>query len=227
MKSLVRHLCLGPCSINLCGLGVFCAVASAILIFRTLKLRHVRRHLLQHRMTGQQNPGPNVSNRITMKTKITATALLLCAALTGCVGTGPNTQQGAVAGGAVGALAGAVIGNNSGGRNGAAGALIGGLVGAIAGGTIGNSVDHQNGTVYGQPVAAVPAYPAAAPAPDVVQAPPSPDAVWVPGYWDWNGYQYNWIAGYWTMPPVGFRVYVRGVWIRRGGGYFYRRPYWR
>ncbi|MDB6168113.1 MAG: hypothetical protein JWM88_977, partial [Verrucomicrobia bacterium] len=32
-------------------------------------------------------------------------ALLTTALLSGCVGTGPNTQQGAVAGGALGALA--------------------------------------------------------------------------------------------------------------------------
>ena len=67
----------------------------------------------------------------------------------GCVGTGPNTQQGAVTGGALGALAGAVIGNNSGG-NSLGGAAIGAALGAIAGGTMGNSVDHERDTLYGQ-----------------------------------------------------------------------------
>ena len=73
------------------------------------------------------------------------TAAALCA---GCVGTGPNTQNGAVAGGALGALAGAIIGNNSGGHNALGGAAIGAVAGAIAGGALGNSVDHQNGTIY-------------------------------------------------------------------------------
>jgi hypothetical protein len=73
------------------------------------------------------------------------TAAALCA---GCVGTGPNTQNGAVAGGALGALAGAIIGNNSGGHNALGGAAIGAVAGAIAGGTLGNAVDHQNGTIY-------------------------------------------------------------------------------
>src|SRR5580658_8841455 len=132
-----------------------------------------------------------------METRNKAIALALCAVLSGCVGTGPNTQQGAVAGGATGAVAGAIIGNNSGGRNGPAGALIGALVGAIAGGTIGNSVDNERGTLYGQPVAVVPGYPQP-PGPEVAPQPPSPATVWVPGYYDWNGLQYVWIAGYWA-----------------------------
>lgn len=156
-----------------------------------------------------------------------ALALALCTVLTGCVGTGPNTQNGAVEGGAAGAVAGAIIGNNSGGRNGPAGALIGAIVGAIAGGTIGNSVDHQNGTIYGQPLAAVPVYPSYAAAPEVIVAQPNPNSIWVPGYWEWTGTQYVWTAGYWTVPPPGFQVYVEGGWIFRGGGYYYRRPYWR
>jgi len=178
-------------------------------------------------MDEKQNDSATVSTRNAMKTTITATALILSTMLTGCVGTGPNTQQGAVEGGALGALAGAIIGNNSGSHNGAAGALVGALAGAIAGGTIGNSVDHQNGTVYGQPMTAAPAAPAAAAAPDVIPSQPSPAAVWIPGYWNWNGYQYNWIAGFWAIPPVGFRVYVGGEWIFRHGGYYYRRAYWR
>jgi hypothetical protein len=161
-----------------------------------------------------------------MDKRIPASALALCAVLTGCVGTGPNTQQGAVAGAATGAVAGAIIGNNSGGRNGPAGALIGALVGAIAGGTIGNSIDNQNGTLYGRPIAVVPAYPMP-PGPDVAPPPPSPDTVWVPGYYEWNGVQYVWVGGYWAVPPPGFHVFVQGGWVLSGGGYFYRRPYWR
>lgn len=159
--------------------------------------------------------------------KITGTALAMCTVLAGCVGTGPNTQQGAVEGGALGAVAGAIIGNNSGGRNGAAGALIGAVAGAIAGGALGNSVDHQNGTIYGQPLAAVPTYPGHPPTPDVIVAQPLPNSVWVPGYWEWTGAQYAWIAGYWAVPPAGFQVYVEGAWLFHGGGYYYRRPYWR
>lgn len=174
----------------------------------------------------KQCPAPNVRTNRPMK-RFKITAIALCTILTGCVETGPNTQQGAVTGGALGAVTGAIIGNNSGSRNGPAGALIGAIAGAIAGGTLGNSVDNQNGTIYGRPLAAVPAYPAYPGTPEAVVAQPSPNAVWVPGYWEWTGAQYVWVGGCWRVPPPGFSVYVQGGWIFRGGGYFYRRPYWR
>jgi hypothetical protein len=62
--------------------------------------------------------------------------------LTGCQypnGEPNNTGSGALAGGAIGAASGAIIG----GRNAGAGALIGGAIGAITGGLIGNSMDQQ------------------------------------------------------------------------------------
>src|SRR4051812_19225253 len=77
-------------------------------------------------------------------------SLALVTCLSGCVGVGPNTQQGAVTGGALGAIAGAIIGNNSGGGNSLGGAAIGAAVGALAGGTVGNSVDNDRGTLYGE-----------------------------------------------------------------------------
>jgi hypothetical protein len=80
--------------------------------------------------------------------------------------------------------------------------------------------------LYGRPLAAVPSHPPYV-ASDAVTAAPNGGAVWIPGYYDWNGLQYVWIAGYWAVPPVGFRVFVPGGWIFRGGGYYYRRPYWR
>src|SRR5271170_4060916 len=62
--------------------------------------------------------------------------------LTGCQypnGEANNTGTGALAGGAIGAASGAMLG----GRNGGAGALIGGAIGAITGGLIGNSMDQE------------------------------------------------------------------------------------
>jgi len=75
-----------------------------------------------------------------MKTKValTFTALLLTILLVGCT----TTQQGAVAGGALGAGTGAIIGHQSG--HGGEGALIGAGVGAIAGGLIGHGIDRKN-----------------------------------------------------------------------------------
>lgn len=162
-----------------------------------------------------------------------AALALLCA---GCVGTGPNTQNGAVAGGAIGALAGAIIGNNSGGRNGLAGALIGGTVGAIAGGTIGNSVDHENGTLYTSPQSATttmviqqapppPPPPAEA---TVIEAGP-PGAVFIPGYYYFNGSAYIWVGAHWEMPPSGFHYFIAPHWEyrRARAGYVYIHGYWR
>ena len=175
----------------------------------------------------------------TMQAKhLSIATLALTALLSGCVGTGPNTQQGAVTGGALGALAGAIIGNNSGSHNGAAGALIGAAAGAMAGGTIGNSVDHQNGTVYGYPgerqaryrTAVVEQGPPPTPAPpqlnETVGPAPSPSAIWIPGYWDYNGSGYTWSAGHWEIPPPNSQSYVSAHWENRSGTFVFVRGAW-
>lgn len=170
-----------------------------------------------------------------MKAAFRFAVLAIPMVFAGCVGTGPNTQQGAVTGGALGALAGAVIGNNSGGR-GLEGALIGGAAGAIAGGTIGNSVDNERGTVYGAPRETVPTYSAAAvvppapppaPARDIVTPAPAPSAIWIPGYWNFNGAGYVWIAGHWEIPPTGATNYIAAHWENRGNALAYVPAYWR
>ena len=170
---------------------------------------------------------------MTQPTKLILT-LSLCALCAGCVGTGPNTQQGAVTGGALGALAGAIIGNNSAGHNGLAGALIGGAAGAIAGGTLGNSVDNQRGTLYRSEQEAATTVtvqqPPAMPAPpqEVITVQPGPPgALWINGYYAFDGYRYVWVGGHWEMPPQGYRIYVAPHWAWRRGSYVYIRGYWR
>jgi hypothetical protein len=161
-------------------------------------------------------------------------ALAAAALLTGCTGNGPNTQQGAVSGGALGAVVGGIIGNNSGHRT-LEGAAIGAAVGAIAGGTLGNSIDNQNGTLYRSPEAAGPnvvghQFPTQPPPPqmaEVVTQPPSQAAVWIPGYWAFNGASYVWVGGCWQIPPPNCRIYVAPYWAQRGRGYVYIRGYWR
>lgn len=80
-----------------------------------------------------------------MKTKTNKFIWVLGASavlLAGCQnpdGTQNNTGSGALIGGALGAMTGAVIG----GRNAGAGALIGAGVGALGGGLIGNSMDQE------------------------------------------------------------------------------------
>ena len=163
--------------------------------------------------------------------------MALAALFAGCEGTGPSTQQGAVTGGALGALAGAIIGHNSGGGNTLGGALIGGAAGAIAGGTIGNSVDHQNGTVYdgSAPVAHRRTYrvvqyvpPTPPPPPNETVTPsPAANAVWIPGYWSYDGNAYSWMSGHWEIPPENAHSYVAAHWESQGSGFYYVPAYWR
>lgn len=173
----------------------------------------------------------NSSSRLTTL----SLAVAISAAGSGCVGTGPNTQQGAVTGATIGAIAGAVIGNNSGHRT-VEGAAIGGAVGAIAGGTLGNAADHEQGTLYTWPPQHVKTL-------EVSQPPPPPPpraevvvghirhghtAVWINGYWLYDGRGYVWIAGHWEVPPPQCRVYYPPRWERRpAGAYVYVRGYWR
>jgi hypothetical protein len=152
----------------------------------------------------------------------------------GCVGTGPNTQQGAVGGAALGAIAGAIIGNNSGSHNGASGAAIGALAGAIAGGTLGNQEDHRNGTIYTSEAAATTTMIVSEPPPpplrpsEVIPAQPVAEAVWVGGYWVYDPIgRYEWVAGRWEVPPPRCMVFVPPHWSRRGGGYVYIHGHWR
>ena len=161
-------------------------------------------------------------------------ALVLSALSAGCVGTGPNTQQGAVTGATLGAIAGGIIGNNSGHQT-WEGAALGALAGAIAGGTIGNNVDNQNGTFYGPPrpaaanmvVRQMPAMPPRPAMAETVTPPPSLSAVWIPGYWAYDGYRYAWVAGNWEIPPPNSRTYVAPNWVYQGGAYTYIPGSWR
>jgi WXXGXW repeat (2 copies)/Glycine-zipper domain len=148
------------------------------------------------------------------------------------VGTGPNTQEGAVTGGALGALAGAILGNNSRSHNALAGALIGGTAGAIAGGTLGNAADQRNGTIYTSEQQAttnvvVQAPPRPPPPPtEVVVEQPAPDMIWIRGCWVWGPEGYFWAPGHWQRPPPYRRYYVAPHWQRRRGNYVYIQGYW-
>lgn len=163
--------------------------------------------------------------------------LTLSAILSGCVGVGPNTQQGAVSGGTLGAIAGAIIGHNSRGGDTLGGALLGATVGAIAGGTLGNSVDNERGTVYGYPTsddrryrrAMIQQAPPPPPAPyaESVPASPAPNALWVPGYWAFDGQRYEWLGGSWQIPPPNARAYVVAHWENQGGRNVYVQGSWR
>lgn len=72
-----------------------------------------------------------------MRTPLVIASLLSLALLSGCQVAPSKTAKGAGIGGASGALAGAVIGNNTGSGNAASGAAIGGAAGALVGGAVG------------------------------------------------------------------------------------------
>jgi len=171
-----------------------------------------------------------------MNKTLLVSGLALSGLLSGCVGTGPNTQQGAVSGGALGAIAGAVIGHNSIGGDTLGGAILGGTVGALAGGALGNSVDQQNGTLYGYPderggyrrvVTQQLPPPPPAPYQETISPAPSPNAIWIPGYWSYDGRGYTWMHGGWETPPPNAHAYVSAHWERQGDHYVYLESSWR
>jgi hypothetical protein len=169
------------------------------------------------------------------KTALLVSAIALSTLGAGCVGTGPNTEQGAVAGGALGALAGAIIGHNSSGGNAVGGAILGATAGALAGGTLGNSVDHERGTIYGERRTVYDRYPAygatppppPAPPTENISAPPTPNALWIPGYWMFDGQRYTWSGGHWEVPPPNARTYVAAHWENQGGTPVFVQGSWR
>ncbi len=55
---------------------------------------------------------------------------------------------------------------------------------------------------------------------------PVPHAVWVGGYWRWNGHKYIWISGYWERRPRG-KVWVPGHWVKRRRGWVWVPGHWR
>ncbi|KAA3620408.1 MAG: hypothetical protein DWQ05_00255 [Calditrichaeota bacterium] len=55
---------------------------------------------------------------------------------------------------------------------------------------------------------------------------PSAKAVWVTGYWLWNGNAYVWNRGYWEKRPKG-RVWIAGHWRNTPRGYKWIPGHWK
>lgn len=79
-----------------------------------------------------------------MKLKTHIMTLTAVAILSACTTTG-NTEKDAAIGGATGAIAGAIIGNNVGSGDAKTGAIIGGVVGAAGGAVVGRQQDKISG----------------------------------------------------------------------------------
>src|SRR5215813_10829702 len=58
---------------------------------------------------------------------------------------------------------------------------------------------------------------------EVRPAVPFEGAIWIPGYWDWNGVRYVWVAGRWSPQPREYRWENHG-WERRRDGRWEHRP---
>ena len=55
---------------------------------------------------------------------------------------------------------------------------------------------------------------------------PSRDAVWVRGFWDWQGDNWVWIPGRWTVPEGRQARWIGPRYVREYGGYRYVPGHW-
>lgn len=60
---------------------------------------------------------------------------------------------------------------------------------------------------------------------EVVPVMPYPGAVWVGGYWGWQGGRHQWVPGYYDRPRPGYR-YEPHRWDNRGGRWHLRVGGW-
>jgi hypothetical protein len=63
---------------------------------------------------------------------------------------------------------------------------------------------------------------------EVVTVSPGVGYVWVPGLWLWSGGRYQWRAGAWSRPPVGYKQWNHGGWVHQPGrGWRHSGGHWR
>jgi hypothetical protein len=58
-----------------------------------------------------------------------------------------------------------------------------------------------------------------APPPDRAETPPpqpGPQYVWVPGHYSWDGNDFQWHSGEWSVPPTGYHAWMPGRWEQTG-----------
>lgn len=56
-------------------------------------------------------------------------------------------------------------------------------------------------------------------------APSDPEAIWVAGYWHWNGVRYVWVPGHWEKAQVD-RTWQPPMYSFAGGRWSYRPGQW-
>jgi WXXGXW repeat (2 copies) len=61
---------------------------------------------------------------------------------------------------------------------------------------------------------------------EVIAAAPFANAVWIPGYWHWNGFNHVWLAGHWSAPRAGWR-WEADRWTQGPQGWYRVPGHWR
>jgi hypothetical protein len=60
---------------------------------------------------------------------------------------------------------------------------------------------------------------------EVRVAAPYAGAVWIPGYWHWNGYSHVWVAGHYSAPRVGWH-WEPDRWVQGPSGWYRVAGHW-
>jgi uncharacterized protein YcfJ len=149
----------------------------------------------------------------------------------------------AVVGTILGAGLGAAIGGGQGAAIGAASGAVGGTaVGASGSQAQQGGIQRQYDNAYAQCMYAkgnqvpgtqppAPSYqpPNAPPPPppaDYIPPPPDGRSTWQPGYWLWNGYQYQWVAGRYGQRPTPGAVWIPDHWQQYQAGWAFIPGHW-
>ncbi len=77
-------------------------------------------------------------------------------------------------------------------------------------------------------VQAAPVYVQTAPPPvinEIRVAAPYANAVWIPGYWHWNGFSHVWVAGHYSAPRAGWR-WESDRWAQGPTGWYRVAGHW-
>jgi uncharacterized protein YcfJ len=162
-------------------------------------------------------------------------------------GQAQSANNQAVGTAVIGTILGAGLGAAVGGGQGAA---VGAASGAVAGTAIGasnsqgaqGSLQQQYDNAYmqcmyskgNQVPGTQPQYsgsqgPNSAPPPlqsEYVPPPPDSSYVWQSGYWQWNGYQYQWVQGHYAQRPYPTAMWVPDHWQQYNGGWGFVPGHW-
>jgi hypothetical protein len=97
--------------------------------------------------------------------------------------------------------------------------MIGWLAGALLLGAFGCGASYYPDVGY------APTTQTTAAVPQSAQAVGPAGYTWIDGYWNWNGFQWQWQPGHYTPARPGY-VYVTPKWEQHNGTWVYREGGW-